>query len=260
MRELLLLIKYQFFNVMRAKWLLFYGIFFFFFTNGLLMFGSEPSKTVASLLSIILFIVPLISILYAAIYWYNSESFHSVLLTQPIQRAQVYFSSWISISVGLVGSYLIGTFGALFFHLHFDFATLVVLFYGSLLSFIFVGLGLLISVLVQDRMKGIGLTFLIWLYFAIFHDLIVFAIAWSLKEYPIEVPSLILMLLNPVDLTRVEVLLNLDLSAMMGYTGKILQKVLSGYLGPILTIGALLLWTFLPTLLGIKVFSKRDLK
>lgn len=259
-RELFLLMKYQFYNVIRARWLIAYAAAFFIFTHALLLFGSEPSKTIASLLSIILLMVPLISVLYASIYWYNSEAFHSVLLTQPVRRSQVYLSSWLSVASGLVGSYFLGTFSALALQWFFEPSVILVVLMGGLLSFIFVGLGLLISVLIQDRMKGIGAAFLLWMYFAIFHDLIVFALAWTMKEYPIEVPSLALMILNPVDLTRVIVLLSLDFSAMMGYTGRILQSFLSGSFGKVISFLALFFWIVLPAVFGVRVFSKKDLK
>jgi len=108
-------------------------------------------------------------------------------------------------------------------------------------------------------MKGVGLAFLIWFYFSIFHDVLVFAVASAFKEYPVEIPAMLLMAINPIDLARVDVLLALDFSAMMGYTGKILQSTLSGALGSLLTSLALAVWTFAPVLCGVRIFSKRDL-
>lgn len=259
MRELLLLIKYQLANVSRAKWLIAYALFFFVFVNALLMFGSDRSKATASVLSVILLIVPMISILYSSIYWYNSESFTSLLLTQPLRRSSVFLANWLAISVGLAGSFVSSTSAALLINHSFEKGSLVVLFFGCVLSFIFVGLGLLTSVCIADRMKGVGVTFLLWLYFSILHDALVFAMAASFREYPIEVPTMVLLASNPVDLARIQLLLALDLSAMMGYTGKILQQALSGYMGFALVSGALLLWVSLPVLLALRIFSRKDL-
>ena len=99
------LVKYQLANVVRAKWILAYGLFFFFFTNALLMFGGDSSKAVASILTMTLLIVPMIIILYASIYWYNSESFTSLLLTQPLRRSSIFLSICFSVSIGLAGSF-----------------------------------------------------------------------------------------------------------------------------------------------------------
>jgi Cu-processing system permease protein len=223
------------------------------------MFGGDSSKAVASILSIVLSIVPLISILYATIYWYNSEPFTRLLLTQPLKRSTVYISNWFSVSIGLAGSFALSTGLALIVQNYFDANTIIVLFFGCILTFVFTGIGLLVSVLIADRMKGVGTAFLLWFYFSILHDILVFAIVSTFKNYPVEIPAMIMMAINPIDLTRVQVLLSLDLSAMMGYTGRILQSTLSGALGYVLTASIQLMWMFLPLLLGIRIFSKKDL-
>lgn len=258
-KELFFLTKYQIVNVARAKWLIVYALFFFFLTNGLLMFGGDSSKSAASILSIVLFIVPMISILYGTVYWYNAEPFTRLLLTQPLRRSVVFLSNWLSVSAGLAGSFALSTGLALVVQRSFDTNTITVLFFGCSLTFIFTGLGLLLSVLISDRMKGVGAAFLLWFYFAILHDVLVFTVVSTLKDFPIEIPAMILMAINPIDLTRVHVLLSLDLSAMMGYTGKVLQSALSGSLGYVLTAIAQLVWALLPLLIGIRFFSRKDL-
>lgn len=258
-KEFFSLVKYQLANVVRAKWMLAYALFFFFFTNALLMFGGDSSKAAASILTMTLLIVPMISILYAAIYWYNSESFTSLLLTQPLRRSSVFLSNWLSISLGLSVSFTLSTTLALLFNHSLNFDSSMVLISGNVLTFIFVGLGLLTAVAIADRMKGVGVAFSLWLYFSILHDALVFAVVSTLKDYPIEIPTMFLMASNPIDLVRVQVLLILDLAAMMGYTGKILQDILSGPGGLILTTVATLLWTLVPLLAGFRIFSRKDL-
>jgi len=258
-KEFFSLVKYQLANVVRAKWMLAYALFFFFFTNALLMFGGDSSKAAASILTITLLIVPMISILYATIYWYNSESFTSLLLTQPLRRSSLFLSNWLSISLGLSGSFAFSTILALLLNHSLDRSSLTVLISGGVLTFIFVALGLLTAVAIADRMKGVGVAFVLWLYFSILHDALVFAVVSVLKDYPIEIPTMFLMAINPIDLVRVQVLLTLDLAAMMGYTGKILQDILSGSWGLTLTMGALILWILLPLLVGLRVFFRKDL-
>lgn len=258
-KEILSLMKYQFADVARTKWIFIYALFFFLFVSALLKFGSDPSKTAASILNIVLMIVPMISILYASIYWYNSESFMSLLLTQPIRRSSVLLSNWLSVSLGLAGSFTLSTLAALIFNNSVDSSSLMVLLFGGVLTFIFVGLGLLISVTMSDRMKGVGLAFLVWLYFSVLHDAVVFTFMSFFRDYPIEIPSMFLMASNPIDLARVEILLTLDLSAMMGYTGKILQQTLSGASGFGLLTGTLALWIAFPVILGLRFFSKKNL-
>jgi Cu-processing system permease protein len=51
---------------------------------------------------------------------------------------------------------------------------------------------------------------------------------------------------NPVDLSRILILLKLDISALLGYTGAIFKKFFGSELGFLLSIGILLLWSILP--------------
>jgi Cu-processing system permease protein len=253
------LTKYQLIDVLRAKWLMAYALIFFALGNGFLFFGDDSSKAVASILSVVLFIVPMISILYAAIHWYNSASFTYLLLTQPLRRSFVFLSHWLAVSAGLSCSFLLSTLAAFALYRALDLNALTVLFCGTALTFIFVGLGLLVAILVSDPMKGVGAVFLLWLYSAILHDVFVFAVVSLLRDYPVEIPAMVLMAINPIDLTRVLALLLLDLSAMMGYTGRILQEFLSEPLGRAAVVLIQLLWISLPVWLGLRAFSHKDL-
>ena len=244
---------------MRTKWLPFYALFFLAFTAALLRFGGDPSKVTASLLNIILLVVPLVSILYSSVHWYNAEPFTGILITQPIRRSSVYISTWLAISSGLTLSFVVSTGLSLWFFNAIHFNSLFLLAIGGLLGFVFVGIGMLIAVIVADRMKGLGLIFLVWLYFSLLHDVVVFLFISSFGEYPIEIPSIGLMLINPIDLARCALLLSIDLSAMMGYTGRILQEVLSKPIGLAIAVLTLLMWTIVPAVCGAKYFEHKDL-
>lgn len=258
-REVRSLIKYEIFNILRAKWLIGYGLLFAGVTSMLLQFASDSSRAVASLLNLVLLFVPMVSLFYSTAYWYDSEGFTSLLLTQPLRRKSVFLARWGAISLALSTCFIVfsavplAAFGAL------AEGTVLLLLMGAALTLIFVALGLLMAVLVQDRLKGIGFTFVVWLYFAIVHDAIILLVLNSLRDYPIEIPGMILMGLNPIDLARVLVLLSLDLAAMMGYTGRLLQKALSGALGGILVGTTLFAWIVLLLSLGIRRFKKMDL-
>jgi Cu-processing system permease protein len=54
-------------------------------------------------------------------------------------------------------------------------------------------------------------------------------------------------------------LLSLDLSAMMGYTGRILQTLLSKPVGLMAVIALLIIWLAVPLFVGVKVFKKKDI-
>lgn len=252
------LLKYELVNVLRGRWLIAYAILFAALSGALLQFGSDPQKIVASLMNVVLLVIPMVSILYASIYWYNAEGFTGLLLTQPIPRNKIYLARWFAISTALSSGFFVGTFPMLALHSALDHSSALLLGLGVALSFIFASLGLLISVIVTDRMAGIGVSFLVWFYLAIVHDGVVFLMMSTFHDYPLEIPSMVVTAVNPVDLARVSLLLSLDLSALMGYTGTVLQKSLSGGLGSVLITGTLIVWIGLPLFLGVHHFHKRD--
>ena len=94
---------------------------------------------------------------------------------------------------------------------------------GSLISVIFVALAFLSSILTRDKAKGIGIAIMTWLYFALIFDGMVLFLLFQFQEYPIENAMVGITALSPIDLARIQILLHLDISAMMGYTGAIFK-------------------------------------
>ncbi len=259
MRETVIVFRYALSNVLRAKWLPLYGLFFLAFASAILRFTSDGDKAVAGLMGVVLLTVPMAAVLYGAISWYNSSSFVHLLLTQPVRRTSVLLASGAAVSIGLSGSFLVGAGLPLLSATARGPGTFLLLAVGVSLTFIFTAIGMLIAILNPERMRGIGLALTAWLYSALLHDAVVFFALSALREYPIEAPGMILMAANPIDLARVSLLLSLDLSAMMGYTGKALQRAISTPAGLALAIGVLQLWTVVPALLAIRRFRKADL-
>ena len=85
--------------------------------------------------------------------------------------------------------------------------------------------------LTPDKAKGIGLSLMIWFYCAIVFDGQVLLFLFSFSDYPLEKAMTLLAALNPVDLGRIMILLQLDISALMGYTGALYQKFSAAAMG-----------------------------
>ena len=77
-------------NVARSKWLPCYAAFFLLATEGLLRFTGGDEKTLLSLSNVVLFVVPLVTIVFGIIYLYNSREFIELLLAQPLKRRTVF--------------------------------------------------------------------------------------------------------------------------------------------------------------------------
>jgi Cu-processing system permease protein len=83
-------------------------------------------------------------------------------------------------------------------------------------------------------------------------------LAMVFADYPIERVLLGLTLGNPVDLARVILLLQFDVSALMGYTGAVFEQFFGGAMGIAIASTALAAWVMLPVALGLRAFRKRD--
>ena len=65
--------------------------------------------------------------------------------------------------------------------------------------------------------------------------------------------------LSPIDLARIQILLQLDQSAMMGYTGAIFKDFFGTSLGLVISFGLLCLWAIVPFFISLIKFKNKDL-
>ena len=88
MNTILKVLKYQARDAVRSRWLIAYVAFFLLVTEGLLRFSGDPMKAQLSLVSLVLFLVPLVSIVFGTVYLYNAREFIELLLAQPVNRGK----------------------------------------------------------------------------------------------------------------------------------------------------------------------------
>ncbi len=219
---------------------------------------DNSSKGLLTILNVILFTVPLVSILFATIYLYNSAEFIELLLSQPIKRRKIWLSLFFGLSSAMVFAFFIGAGIPLLINSP-DSIGFMMLLNGCLISVIFVALAFLSSILTRDKAKGIGLAIMIWLYFALLFDGMVLFLLFQLAEYPIENMMVGITAFSPIDLARIQILLHLDVSAMMGYTGAIFKDFFGTFIGLIVSFGLLSLWAIIPFFISLRKFNKKDL-
>ena len=130
---------------------------------------------------------------------------------------------------------------------------------GVFLSIIFTALAMLAAISSRDRAKGIGVSIFIWMFFAIIYDGILLVLMFQLGDYPIEGIMATLAAINPIGLSRIFVLLQLDVAAMLGQAGAIFKQVFGSGGGLVISMIILTLWTFVPFLWSLLKFNKRDL-
>jgi Cu-processing system permease protein len=117
---------------------------------------------------------------------------------------------------------------------------------------------MVIALRTDDRVRALGTALVAWLVAAVLWDGLVLVGALLLADRPIELPMLILLLLNPVDLVRVLLLLGSDGAAMLGYTGAVVARSLGTAAGRLTLGGLLLAWLLLPTWWAARTFARKD--
>ena len=219
---------------------------------------DNSAKGMLTILNIILFTVPLVCILFGTIYLYNSSEFIELLLSQPIQRKKIWSSLFIALSLAMIGAFLLGAGIPLLVYAP-DTSGFMMMIVGCLISVIFIALAFLCSIITRDKAKGIGIAIMTWLYFALIFDGMVLFLLFQLSDYPIEHAMVALTALSPIDLARIQILLHLDVSTMMGYTGAIFKDFFGTNIGLFVSFLLLCLWIFVPYIISLVKFKHKDL-
>lgn len=252
------IIKYVMTDILRNKIVLVYTAFLLVTSFSVFSLEDNNSKGLLSLLNIILFVVPLVSIIFSTIYVYNSAEFIELLVSQPLKRKSIWLSLFTGLASSLSFAFFVGAaIPILFYQANtIGFMMIVV---GILLSVIFVAIAMLAAVQTRDKAKGIGIAILLWLYFSLLFDGLVLFMLFQFADYPLEKPMIAVSTLNPIDLGRILILLQLDISAMMGYTGAIFKDFFGTVFGTFFSFSILLLWIGLPVFFSTKKFNRKDL-
>src|SRR5688572_11677045 len=111
----------------------------------------------------------------------------------------------------------------------------------------------------RDKARGIGFALLLWFYFSLIYDGLVLLVLFSFSDYPMEKFTLLLSSLNPIDLGRIFIMLQMDVSALMGYTGALYKDFFGTATGVFFTFGIMLLWIAVPFAGAVFAFKKKDM-
>lgn len=260
MNSTLQIIRYELSDIVRSRWVVAYFLFFLGATLLLFQFGGGAEKALLGLSNVVLIVVPLVSVLLGTMYIYNAREFIELLLAQPVRRRSLFWALYFGLVLPLAGCVVLGLGLPFLVNWHAVPGTLFFLLVlsGILLTAVFVAFGLLITARIEDRVKGLGMAILVWAIFALLYDAGVLLLANRFAQYPLETPLVALTVLNPVDLARVLLLLQFDAAALMGYTGAVFESFFGSGLGVAVTIGSLIVWILLPSILGARAFQRKD--
>jgi len=250
--------KYVLYDILRSKVIIGYTIFLFIVSMSLFRMEENNDKAMLSLLNIVLIVIPLISMIFSTIHYYNSYEFIELMLAQPLSRKRILLSEYTGVSLSLVTAFVIGV-GVPVFVFSPDATGFALIFTGCVLTLAFTSIAFWAAVRSKDKARGIGFALLLWFYFSLIYDGLILLILFSFSEYPLEKITLLLSALNPIDLGRIFIMLKMDVSALMGYTGALYQDFFGSLMGMLFTVGTMSLWIVLPLLGALRTFKRKDL-
>ncbi|MEQ8713807.1 MAG: ABC transporter permease subunit [Cyclobacteriaceae bacterium] len=256
------ILKYSFSDLMRSRWSFIYLGFYLILGFVLLFLNHDLSKAVITLMNVIVVLTPMIGTIFGIMYFYNSREFTELLLAQPVKRSTIFMGQYLGISISLALSLVIGLgvpFLAYGLFRSGEIANfLLLLASGTFLTFIFVAISISIALFNSNKIKGFGYAILMWLFFAVIYDGIILMSMMMFADYPLDNFALAASFLNPIDLSRILILLKLDISALMGYTGALFQKFFGTNAGFISSGSVLILWVVIPLFVLIRKAQKKD--
>jgi Cu-processing system permease protein len=252
------IVKYVTGDILRNRIVLVYTAFLLITSFSVFALENNSTKGLLSLLNIILLVVPLVSLIFSTIYVYNSAEFIELLVSQPLRRKTIWLSLYIGLASAMSISFFIGAGIPLLLN-HADTSGFMMIGVGLLLSIIFVGIAMLAAVKTRDKAKGIGVAILLWLYFSLLFDGLVLFLLFQFADYPLEKPMIGISALNPIDMGRILIMLQMDVAAMLGYTGAVFKEFFGSLTGMLFVLLVLIFWVFIPLWLSIRKFNSKDL-
>ena len=166
--------------------------------------------TIASLVSLVIYLVPLIALIlgFDAIVGERERGSLDLLLSMPITRVELLLGKYLGLAAALACSTIVG-FGLVGILLAVKLPLAAMYHYAGfmlssvLLGMAFLSLARLVSVIAADRTRASGVAIALWFFFVLVFDLLLLGalIATGGKLGSDALPYL--MLLNPADIFRI---------------------------------------------------------
>lgn len=260
--------------LLRTPWVAVYAMVFTVLTLSVSYFGlavmervglQEFDRTAVSLLNLVLYIVPLATMLMAVQSFRAEGGTTEQLLAEPVGRAEIVVGKLLGLSAGHLLATLLG----------FGFTGIVVgvrvgnrglsaylalVAFTVLLGVAFLSLSAMLTILSRRGGRAYAVVLVSWFVLVLLYDLVVIGLAFVLPEWWANRLALVATFLNPIDACRVAALLAISGKELFGAAGAQLVRMLGGVPQAIaLLIAALLGWIVLLTTLGAWSLDRQDI-
>jgi Cu-processing system permease protein len=249
-------------DLFRSRFMMAYFLFYLAAGFGLMQYAPTSSAGLGALLSLVLFLAPLCALVFGTLYFYQARGFQELMLAQPVSRRSLLAGQGVALALALNCAFALGL-GiptlAVGFREGADLQALgLFLGGGVLLHLCFLALSFMVALVVEDRLRGFSASLGIWLVLVFLYDGGLLYVLTRFSDYPLDRFTIFAILLNPVDLERILVLMQLDASVLLGYTGAVFRRFFGTSTGIIAALAAMLLWVVVPTGVFFWRLEKKD--
>lgn len=254
----------------RNRWYLIYVVVFAILSLALAWLGMTGlgdyglagfGRTAASIINIVLLIVPLMGLTLGAISLAGERERSTLLylLAQPVTQLEVMIGKYLGLAIALFSALIFG-FGISGILIAIQGGSAEIKLYSLmvllafLLALVSLSLGFLISSTVRKGSTAVSIALFIWLLLLVFGDLGLMGTAMVLN---LGVSQLLtLTVLNPMQIFKIAAILNLRGSLeVLGPAGIFALRTYGAQLMPVLVF-ILLAWIFIPLGLAYTAFKK----
>lgn len=268
-KPIAILARKEFHDRIRNRWVLAVTLIFAVFALVIAYFGAAQQGavgfrgidvTIASLVSLVIYLVPLIALIlgFDAVVGERERGSLDLLLSMPLTRLELLLGKFIGLSAALACSTVIG-FGVAGAMLIQSEPAAALFHYGGfmlssvLLGMAFLSLAVMVSVFAPDRGRASGMAIALWFFFVLVYDLlllgglVVTGGQVGAQAFPY------LLLLNPTDVYRILNIFSLeDVRTLYGLT-----TVFPSHLAHPAVLGAVMIaWIVAPLALATWRFRK----
>ena len=258
----------------RNKWTILFAIVFGALVVSISYFGivaegfsgiQNFTRTSASILNLVLYIVPLVSLIMGTLSFTGDKGSTELLFSQPISRAEVLlgklFGLFLSSSLSMFGGFavagiLISSVSGEDGLIQYGFFVLLSL----MLALVFLSIAVVVAVMNRRKAKAFGISLFLWFFFVLFYDLVALGGSALFKGQSANLFLFLSLFGNPVDMVRVASLISLENASIFGAAGAALLRFLGGTTTSILLLTiSLMMWIVVPVKISQRLLSRQDI-
>lgn len=269
------LIEKELLDSIRNRWFYISLAIFMFLSFIIIYFGVIKSsgvgferfnKTTASLLNLILFLIPMITLLLGStsISGEREQGTLQLILSKPISGIEYILGKYFGIALAFIFSIFLGfgTVGMIVaFYVSRTDAKAYFLFIGLsiLLALSFLSIAIFVSVLVKKRLTAIIVSTILWFWMILLYDFVVMSAANLFTSKTIPIFLLASILLNPADGVRILAIVKLGGETVFGPSLVDLTRMITNVSSELLILFSIIVWIVLP-LFAAMFFFKRSVQ